>query len=171
MTTMNHPIYLQGRWRFNEDKANVKVIVRIWSLATNAACTSNSIVSMSTWRRGTYTCFISCNIDIQITTLLTLSLGLDTKLTLKLQYHSLNYTFADIYHFIIAVSWSGAPLQDLFLSLSLPTILKLSSLCCPLHCNRSLMAFSFRFCVPDLCFIISQQALTKIYIAYHQLYE
>ena len=63
MTTMNRATYLQGKWKFSEDKANVKVMVRIWSLATNAAYSSNSRVSMSTWIRGTYTCFISDNID------------------------------------------------------------------------------------------------------------
>ena len=37
MITMNRATYLLGRWKFSEDKANVKVIVRIWSLATSAA--------------------------------------------------------------------------------------------------------------------------------------
>ena len=48
MTTMNRATYLQGGRKFSEDKANVKVIVRIWSLATSAAYSSNSIVNMST---------------------------------------------------------------------------------------------------------------------------
>ena len=95
MTTMTGATYLQGRWKLSEDKANVKVIVRIWSLTTNAAYSSNSMVSMSTWIRGTYTCFINYNIDTQITTLLTSSLALDTKFTMSLQYHSWT-TFADI---------------------------------------------------------------------------
>ena len=53
MTTMSRATYLQGRWKFSEDKANVKVLVRIWILATSAACSSNSIVSISAWIRGT----------------------------------------------------------------------------------------------------------------------
>ena len=38
MTTMNRATYLQGRpkWKFSENNANVKVLVRIWSLATSA---------------------------------------------------------------------------------------------------------------------------------------
>ena len=76
MTTMNRDTYLQGRWKFREDEDNVKAVGRIWSLATSDAYSSRSIVSMSTWIRGTYTCFISYNIDTQITTLLTSSLGL-----------------------------------------------------------------------------------------------
>ena len=91
MTAMNRTTYLQGKWKFREDKANVKVIVRIWSLATNAAYSCNSIVSMSTWIRGIYSCFISYNVDTQITNLLTSSLGLDAKFTMKVQYHSLDY--------------------------------------------------------------------------------
>ena len=98
MTTINRATYLQGRYKFSEDKANVKVIVRIWSLATNAANSrpTNSMVSKSTWiswLRGTYNCFVSYNIDTQITTLLTsslASLGLRAKFTIKLQYHSLD---------------------------------------------------------------------------------
>ena len=82
MTTMNRATYLQGTWKFSKDKANIKVLVRIWSLATSAANSSNSIVSMSTWTSGTYTCFNSnYNIGTQITTLLISSLGLDTKFT------------------------------------------------------------------------------------------
>ena len=42
---------VQEGWEFSEDKANVKVMVRIWSLATSAAYSSSSIVSMSTWIR------------------------------------------------------------------------------------------------------------------------
>ena len=54
--------------------------MRIWSLATSAAYSRNSIVSISTWSRElTLSCFIRYNIDIQIATLLTSSLGLDTK--------------------------------------------------------------------------------------------
>ena len=75
--------YLQARLKFSEDKANVKVLVRIWSLATSAAYSSRSIVSMSPWISETYTCFISYNIDIQITTLLTSSLALDTEFTFE----------------------------------------------------------------------------------------
>ena len=46
----------QGRWKFGEDKANVKVIARIWSLSARAAYSSNSIVRISTWiQRRTYT--------------------------------------------------------------------------------------------------------------------
>ena len=52
MIAMNRATYLLGRWKFSEDKANVKVIVRIWSLATGAAYSSNSIVSISTWIIG-----------------------------------------------------------------------------------------------------------------------
>ena len=51
MTTMNRATYLQGRWKFREEKANVKVLVRIWSIAISAAYNSNSIVSMSAWHR------------------------------------------------------------------------------------------------------------------------
>ena len=93
MTTMNRATYLQGRKKLSEDKANVKVLVRIWSLATSAAYSSNSIVSISTWIRGTYPCFINYNIDIPITTLLTSSLGLDKlpNLHLKLPRHSLDH--------------------------------------------------------------------------------
>ena len=92
MITMNRATYLQDRWKFSEGKANVKIIVRIWSLATSAACSSNSIVSsMSTGIRGAYTCFISDNSDTQITNSLTSSLGLDAKFTMKVQYHSLDY--------------------------------------------------------------------------------
>ena len=34
--TTNRATFLQGRWQFSEDKANVKVLVRIWSVATSA---------------------------------------------------------------------------------------------------------------------------------------
>ena len=78
MTSMNCATCLQGRWKFSENKANVKVIVRVWSLAISAADSNNSIVRVNTWIGGTYTCFISYNIDTQITTLLASSFGLDT---------------------------------------------------------------------------------------------
>ena len=135
MTTMNRATYLQGRWKFSEDKVNVKIIVRIWSLATTAAYNSNSIVSTSTSVRGTYTCFISYNSDTQTLTLLTSLLGLDTKFTFETSI-SFPGLLSLTFNTSLAVSWSGASLQDLFLSLSFPTIPKLSGLCCPLHCNR-----------------------------------
>ena len=54
MTTMNRATYLQGRWKLSEDEANVKDLERITSLATSAACSSSSIVSMSTWIRAVF---------------------------------------------------------------------------------------------------------------------
>ena len=105
MTTMNRATYSQDRWKFSEDKANVKVIVRIWSFATSAAYSSNSIVSMSAWMKGTYSCFISYNIDTQIRTLLTSSLGLDTKFAFETSIlfpGLLSLTF----NILLAVSWS-----------------------------------------------------------------
>ena len=113
MTTMSRATYLHGRWKFSEDKANVKVLVRIWSLATSAAYSSNSIVSASTWIRGTCTYFINYNIDTQITTLLTSSLGLDTKFTFKTSI-SFPGLLSLTLHTLLAVSWSGASSQDIF---------------------------------------------------------
>ena len=109
---MNRATNSQGKWKFRENK--VKVIVRIWSFATSAAYSSNSIVSMSTWIKRTYTRFISYTIDIQITTLLTISLGLDTKFTFETSIlfpGLLSLTF----NTSLAVSWSGASSLDLFL--------------------------------------------------------
>ena len=48
MTKMNRATYLLSRWKFSEDKTNVKVIARFWNLAISAAYSSYSIVSMST---------------------------------------------------------------------------------------------------------------------------
>ena len=62
MTTMNRATYLLGRWKFSEDKVKVKVIVRIWSVATSAAYSSNSIVSMSAWIIGELTVALSATI-------------------------------------------------------------------------------------------------------------
>ena len=62
MIMMNRATHLQGRWKFSEDK----IIVRIWSLSAGAAYSSNSIVSIGTWIRGTYTCFISYYIITRI---------------------------------------------------------------------------------------------------------
>ena len=129
--------------------------------AASATYSSNSIVSMSTFWE-TYTRFISYIIDTQITTLLTSSLGLDTKFTFETSI-SLRGLFPLTFDTSLAVSRSEASSQDLFLlSLSLPTIPKLSSLCCPLHRDRSLMTLSFCLCAPDLSFIVSQHAFTKI---------
>ena len=67
MIMMNRATHLQGRWKFSEDKVlEDKIIVRIWSLSAGAAYSSNSIVSTSTWIRGTYTCFISYYIITRI---------------------------------------------------------------------------------------------------------
>ena len=73
MTTMNRVKYLQGRWKFSEDKVNV--IARAWSPAASAAYSSNSFASISTWIRETSICFISYTI-------------LTFKLRLCLHHHS-----------------------------------------------------------------------------------
>ena len=47
MTMMNRATYLQGRWKFSdsEDKANIKVLVWILSIATTAVF-SNRVLGL-----------------------------------------------------------------------------------------------------------------------------
>ena len=112
---------------------------------------------MSTRIRGTYTCIISYNMDTQITTLLTSSLRLNTKFTFETLI-SLPGLPSLTFNALLAISWLGESSQDLFFHFLSP----FKSLL-PLHCNRSHMTLSFRFCAPNLCFIVSQHAFTEIY--------